>query len=75
MYANSIPPILSTKYLWVFLFTFDLGICDLLRRFTFWKLERLEKEKSRANEDFLEDALSDDTAETPSEYIVNCKGT
>ena len=36
-----------------------------MSRFTFWKFERLEKLKSRASEDFLELALSDDTADTP----------
>ena len=46
--------------------TFERGIWDLLSRFTFWKLERLEKEKeSRLSEDFLEAALSEDTADTP----------
>lgn len=56
----------------------DLGIWDLLSRFTFWKFERLEKEKSLAREDFLEDELSEDTADTPgstgtSGYRVNEK--
>ena len=46
-------------------FTFERGIWDLLSRLTFWKFDKLEKEKSRAREDFLEQELSEDTAETP----------
>jgi len=44
---------------------FERGICDLLSRFTFWKFDKLEKEKSRASEDLREQELSEDTAETP----------
>jgi hypothetical protein len=48
--------------------TLERGIWDLLSRLTFWKLERLEKEKSRLSEDFLEAALSEDTADTPNQH-------
>jgi len=44
---------------------FERGICDLLSRFTFWKFDKLENEKSRASEDLREQELSEDTAETP----------
>jgi hypothetical protein len=44
---------------------FERGIWDLLSRFTFWKFDKLEKEKSRASEDLREQELSEDTAETP----------
>jgi hypothetical protein len=46
----------------------ERGIWDLLSRLTFWKLERLEKEKSLLREDFLEAALSEDTADTPAHH-------
>jgi hypothetical protein len=49
----------------------ERGIWDLLSRLTFWKLERLEKEKSLVSDDFLEAALSEDTAETPSHSITS----
>jgi hypothetical protein len=39
-----------------------------LSRLTFWKLERLEKEKSLLSEDFREAALSEDTADTPAHH-------
>ena len=45
--------------------TFDLGIWDLSSRFTFWKLDRLEKEKSLVSEHLRELVLSEETAETP----------
>jgi len=44
---------------------FDLGIWDLSSRFTFWKLDRLEKEKSLVSEHLRELVLSEETAETP----------
>ena len=47
----------------------DLGIWDLLSRFTFWKFERDEKENSFEKEDFLEHPLSEDTEETPGNMI------
>jgi len=37
----------------------------LLSRFTFWKFESEEKEKSLAIDDFLEQHDSEDTADTP----------
>ena len=50
-------------------FTLDLGIWDLSSRLTFWKLDRLEKEKSLVREHLRELVLSEETAETP----VNAK--
>jgi len=44
---------------------FERGIWDLLSRFTFWKFDKLEKEKSLASDDLREQELSEDTAETP----------
>jgi len=44
---------------------FDLGICDLFSKLTFWKFERLEKEKSLDREDFLELVDSEDTVDMP----------
>lgn len=44
---------------------FERGIWDLLSRFTFWKFESEEKEKSLAIDDFLEQQDSDETADTP----------
>ena len=43
----------------------------MLSRFTFWKLDRLEKEKSLESEDFLEEALSDDTPDTPVYHNIH----
>ena len=41
-----------------------------MRRLTFWKLDRLEKEKSLASEHFLEEQLSEETADMPKINVV-----
>ena len=41
-----------------------------MRRLTFWKLDRLEKEKSLASEHFLEEQLSEETADMPEINVV-----
>jgi hypothetical protein len=41
-----------------------------LSRFTFWKFDKLENEKSRASEDLREQELSEDTAETPAKEAI-----
>ena len=50
--------------------TFDLGICDLSSRLTFWKLDKLEKEKSLVSEHLREEVLSEETAETPVKEAI-----
>ena len=49
--------------------TLDLGIWDLSSRLTFWKLDRLEKEKSLVSEHLRELVLSEETAETPIKNV------
>ena len=41
-----------------------------MSRFTFWKFDKLENEKSRASEDLREQELSEDTAETPAKEAI-----
>ena len=64
-----IPTTLNKLHLYVVCITLDLGIWDLSSRLTFWKLERLEKEKSLVREHLRELVLSEETAETPIKYV------
>ena len=45
----------------------DLGNLDLSSKFTFWKLDKLDKEKSLVIEHLRELVLSEETEETPGE--------